>query len=915
MENESTRAQSEGPPPPSESSRPALVTPGEHFGPYEIERLIGRGGQGVVYLARDQRLQRRVALKVYQDRNLAGPGTVPTEAMRRFRMEAEAASKVEHPGLCTIYEAGEVDRVPYLAMQYVEGTPLSELLQSHHSSEVTTQGTTEESGGSKTRGRTQHDPAPFVVLLEKVARALHVAHESGLVHRDIKPANIMVAEDGSPVILDFGLVRDLEAEHATITASGALIGTPAYMAPEQLEPTHGGVDRSTDIYSLGVTLYECVTQQRPFLAPSRERLYHSILNDEPRDPRQISSLISRDLKAILDVCLDKNPQRRYPTALDLAEDLRRLRHHEPTVARSAGPWLRAVRWAKRKPLVASLAAAVVLSLTAGLAVALTQNQALDQKNLELSQAVEDLERQKTAAETARAAEGVARERAQIQARKAAQFSDLIRSTFLSIDPNRAQGSEVTVRQAMDAMAQRLETELADDPEVRASLHSFIGNMYRSLAQYDSAYQHLQTSHRLFEELGTESEDRIFNQMWLGWLEYKLGHLDAAELSTRAACDSYEAQGKTQTASYALTLSTLSEIYLERNDLDAAEDLQRRARALREELFQGDHEELAASRLIQAEIALRRKRFGEARGLLVECLAMRRRLLGDQHPMVAEALNNLSSVDYSVGDLEAAEQGLLQALEIQRATLPETSSATASTLTNLARLNHQRGEPHTALEYIEQARRIFEASSMRGHADYALLYYDRGVALSELGRETEALEEFRTARELLRETGPERIHEMTVLLPTLSSLARQLGHLEEAYRALRESAELSWPRIGEDSEEGVALLEEVGLLALEAGEFEEALEFWERYLEIAEGRDAEDRRGCFKGLYHLGVCYLNLELYEDAADHLREAWELLGEIPRPPAGSRQGVLDALVRVHEELEDTDLARQFARLRDGS
>ena len=315
------------------------------LGHYQLQSELGRGGQGAVYLAEDLTLGRRVALKVFHRH-------VETGAERgrlRFLREAAAGSRLDHPGICNIYETGRADGVPYIAMRYVEGESLAELLQRAKA------------------GHVKLSCWSAVKSIEKVARALHAAHEVGIVHRDIKPENIILQDEQTPVIVDFGLAQDDSSALERLTLSGDLIGTPAYMAPEQLRADHDRIDRRCDVWSLGVVLYECLSLERPFRAPTRDGLCQAILHKElSHAPRKLP----RDLQIILHTALAKEPGRRYRTTLDFAEDLRRAASHEPILARRPRRIYRIYRWAQRNPLAAAGLLFSVLSLTLGLAVAL-----------------------------------------------------------------------------------------------------------------------------------------------------------------------------------------------------------------------------------------------------------------------------------------------------------------------------------------------------------------------------------------------------------------------------------------------------------------------------------------------------------------------------------------------------------------
>jgi eukaryotic-like serine/threonine-protein kinase len=323
---------------------------GDWFGGFRLVEQLGKGGMGVVFLAEQPKLERQVALKLIREEYLDS-----ARAKARFRQEVRAVSGIDHPGICTVYEAGEVDGTPYIAMRYIKGDTLARRL-SRARSDSSTHGS---------NAPTTHDEVfSLVALIEKVARAVHVAHETGLIHRDIKPANIIVGEDGEPVLLDFGLARPEESTGHGITLSGDIIGTPAYMSPEQISSKGRTLDRRADVYALGVTLFECLTHTLPFRAPTREELYRHILDSDAPDSTRFNRMIPRDLQIVLATAMEREPTRRYATALDLAEDLRRVRTFEPISARRPSPPERLWRWARRKPLAAAFA--VVLFTATGL---------------------------------------------------------------------------------------------------------------------------------------------------------------------------------------------------------------------------------------------------------------------------------------------------------------------------------------------------------------------------------------------------------------------------------------------------------------------------------------------------------------------------------------------------------------------
>ncbi len=329
----------------------------QRIGPYRVLGELGRGGQGAVFLAEDTRIARRVALKVLG----AHFDSVSDERRRRFRREAEVIARLEHPGICTIYEADIDGPLPYLAMRLVEGQTLAHLLERARAGAGTQ---------SLAREWPPHSALELRAVLhffERAARALHAAHEAGVLHRDVKPGNLMLTPDNQPVLLDFGLAREQGPGEATeLTQPGDVFGTPAYMAPEQLELTSSELDRRSDVYSLGAALYETLTLHRPFEAAGRAELYLAIARKPLPDPQKHNPALSDEVAVVLATALEKDRARRYPSALELAEDLRRIREYEPIHARPASLALRFRRWTRRNPVLA----ATVAALTIGLSVAL-----------------------------------------------------------------------------------------------------------------------------------------------------------------------------------------------------------------------------------------------------------------------------------------------------------------------------------------------------------------------------------------------------------------------------------------------------------------------------------------------------------------------------------------------------------------
>src|SRR5437667_6013485 len=307
------------------------------LGDYELLEEIGRGAQGVVFRARQKSLNSTVALKVI------GLGHWATEAhLKRFRREAVAAASLEHPCIVPIYEVGERDGSCYFSMKFIDGGHLDELVR-----------------------REPMPPRRAAELIAKVASTVHYAHEHRILHRDIKPGNILLDAKGERHLTDFGLARLVETE-STVTRTLEVLGTPSYMAPEQAVGNNAAVSSATDVYGLGAVLYQLLTGQPAFDGGTTYETIKLLLDTEPRQLRLLNPKIDRDLSTICLKSLEKNPKRRYPSALALAEDLECWLKHESIQARHTGIFIRGQKWMRRNPTSALLAASLIaLAAAAG----------------------------------------------------------------------------------------------------------------------------------------------------------------------------------------------------------------------------------------------------------------------------------------------------------------------------------------------------------------------------------------------------------------------------------------------------------------------------------------------------------------------------------------------------------------------
>ncbi|SIO31386.1 WD40 repeat [Singulisphaera sp. GP187] len=353
------------------------VTPGPQgrvlppVGPFELIEEIGRGGMGVVYKARQAALNRIVAVKLILAGGLAGP-----RERERLRFEAEAVARLHHPNIVQVYEFVEEGDLPYIVLEYVEGCNLAEFQR-----------------------RSERRLDWSARLIETLARAIHHAHQRGIVHRDLTPANVLIAADETPKISDFGLAKSLAQEGST-SLSGSFLGTPRYMAPEQVAGHSREVGPPADIYALGAILYELLTGVVPFRGTSPLETLRKVLEDLPEAPSRVRSDVPADLETICLKCLEREPGRRYLSAADLAEDLRRFQAGEPIRARPISIGRRLLKWTRRRPAEAALAALVVTAVAGILIAGFWSNAWLVRHGLALEEALAREQRQAAAARLA-----------------------------------------------------------------------------------------------------------------------------------------------------------------------------------------------------------------------------------------------------------------------------------------------------------------------------------------------------------------------------------------------------------------------------------------------------------------------------------------------------------------------------------
>ncbi len=302
---------------------------------FRLERKLGQGGMGVVFLAKDEKLNRSVAIKLLNE------AANVTDRMRdRFRLETQTVAQLQHPHIAQLYAADQIDGRPYFVMEYVDGETLEQRVRS-----------------------SPQDPLAAVTMIRALAQTIEYCHQRGIIHRDLKPSNILLDASQTPKVADFGLAKTLHGNESA-TQTGEVVGTPGYMSPEQAGGVVKGLGPECDVYGLGAILYKMLTGRAPFESPTALQTVMMVIVDDPVRPRDLQQGIPRDLETICLKCLEKNPRHRYASAQELVDDLDRFAAGEPIKARPAGPVERVTKWARRRPAAATLALAAIIAIPA-----------------------------------------------------------------------------------------------------------------------------------------------------------------------------------------------------------------------------------------------------------------------------------------------------------------------------------------------------------------------------------------------------------------------------------------------------------------------------------------------------------------------------------------------------------------------
>ena len=655
----------------------------DFIGCFKILEIIGEGGMGVVYRAQQDHPRRSVALKVIR------PGLATGEVLRRFEQEADALGRLHHAGIAQIYEAGVSRGQPYYAMELIDGLALIEYARVNQLSTL-----------------------QKVEVAVKLCEAAHHAHQRGIVHRDLKPSNILVDETGQPKILDFGvaLLGGAEGGMTQATSMGTLVGTLAYMSPEQVSADAGPVDARSDVYSLGLVIYELLSGRLPYVTggavPGAMRV---IQEQEPLGLGRVKREFRGDLETITAKALEKDRERRYESAEELAADLRRHLADQPILARPASALYQASKFAQRNKAIAFGLAAVFLVLAGGVVVSTWQA---------------------------------------ARARRAEQVSEAVRN-FLEKDvlaqagpnaqaaPTGKADTQLTVRTALDRAAGKVDGKFNAQPEVEASIRNTIGNAYVDLGLYGQAQPMLERALALRErELGLEHVETQATMQSLGILYRRSGKLASAEATILRLL---EIRKRVKGSTNADTIATQSEVA----SILTARGNHKMAAALLSEGLEGqrslvgeEHPDTLAMMNNLGTTYANLGQYFKAAAILGKAIEIKQRVFGQEHPTTLMSMNGLAMILRNQGKYAEAEALLSKALRIRRQTLGMEHPDTLASLNSLALLYFAQGRYAEAEPLLKQAAetgqrlRPESADTLRMRSNLAELYWKLGKTEAE-----------------------------------------------------------------------------------------------------------------------------------------------------------------------------------------
>jgi len=855
------------------------------FGDYDLLGKLGEGGMGVVYLARQRGLDRLVALKM--------PPLALAQnemAVARFKRETEALSRCEHPNVVKILSTGEEGGVPYYAMEYIEGADLAKVARALSTNDdfdaaVTTasdqvkkerselfdglptlmrrfaEGDAAKNNPASAKRETKSRVRRLAEIFRDAARGLHHLHERGVIHRDISPGNLMVtANDHRVLVMDLGLATLTDASQSLTKDKAAILGKLRYMSPEQLQAGSAALDRRADVYSLGASLYELLTDQPFFDGDSSERLMKQVMFEKPVPPEKAKPGLPKDLALIVSTATEKEVSRRYSTAQDFADDLDRwlngeaIRARPPTVG-----YIVKLAINRNKALFVGTVAA--LSACVAMAVFFTVRE-------------REVLKQRLETETNLKNDAIT------QKQKAEQISKFLKDMLKGVGPSVAMGRDTKMlREILDKTVERIEKEFKDQLEVTAELRTTIGEVYIELGEFEKAKTIFSAAVKFRRQ------------------SFKGGKLDLA-----------------------VSLDGLGQALYNLDELPDAEATHREALAIRQVLLGQEHQDVAESLTNLANVIMKKAEinnsedmYQEAFNMYKNSLNMRRSLLGNEHPKIAESLNNIALSYIQKKDFDKAEAALREALAMNRKLLGNVHPDIAYLLGSLAEVLKKSDKLVEAEASFREAIEVSNKLQCHDHLFVARWYESIAICLMAQSNLTKAVAVEREALEIYRKLVSNEHPWVTGALINLAKLLQKKGDYIDAVGVAREASELDAKRAGKDSWEASISQSALIYSMLGASQFVQAEPIARECLSIRERLLPGDWR-VFSTKSMLGECLLGQKKYTEAELLLITGYEGMKQREKtiPDAGKKNlnEAAARLQRLYEETGRTEKAAEWKK-----
>jgi serine/threonine protein kinase/tetratricopeptide (TPR) repeat protein len=793
---------------------------------YELVRELGRGGMGIVYLARQAALNRLVALKVIHH----GPHD-DLELRERFRREAELFARCRHRNLVRIHHVGEHAGHPYLVLEYAEGGSLDKLLDG-----------------------TPWSPRRAAELVEPLALAIAQVHGVGIVHRDLKPANILLDAAGTPMVGDFGLAKLLDQD-LRLTSTGAVLGTPSYMSPEQAEGLSRNVGLPTDVYALGAILFELLTGRPPFKGESAVDTLKQVREVEVVAPSRLQPNLPRDLETICLTCLAKEPGRRYGGAAELAEDLRRYLDGKTIKARRARLPERVHRWCRRNPWVAASIMLLVGSLVVVSLLLWKADRAEQAARKSATEAVNEAD-------------------------NAHALTDfflnhvLARADAREWSPGTKPDPDLKVRTALDRAAEEIPSKFAGKHLVEAAIRQAIGDSYMALGLYSQARPHLERSRELFlEARGVGHSETLEASRMLAQLYYELEKSADAERLILGNLETARRKFGKDDPEFFKVEHDVSVLYDRQGKLAEAEPFLTHAlEGFRRRL--GNRHEWTLNSL-QARVALyiHQQRFAEAEQSGLELVEARRASRGDDHPNTLSAKFALASAYAGLKKDDLAEKTWIEVLYGRERVLGPKHPATLEAMNNLATFYFDRRDEKAEglfvqmLEFADEVLGKDHPMTLLAMNNLSRVYAVRNKCAESEPILVRLLE---SRRRLLDWNQPETVTGMILAVDNLSSLRLAQAKPKEAEPLIEMALELRIRKLGESDPETVEAREHLGRLVFFLGDHAKAESLFEKVLRYRQRELGIEHETTITILDFLGESQLPQKKYPEAERSARES---------------------------------------------